>query len=119
MSNVDICQRSGMRLGQSFKQEMNRHARAYVCMATLISTVISLACSIISSSWRASSDMPLVLQQMYIGIAGDKGTGKSHCAMHIASRLYVSKMYVDVYLGCKKLQSSPKWTLFFILEEIQ
>ncbi|KAL7482742.1 hypothetical protein ACHAW6_008403, partial [Cyclotella cf. meneghiniana] len=88
-------------------------------IATLTSTVISSACSIISSSQRISNDMPVVSQQMYIGIVGDEGTGKSHCAMHIASRLCVSQMYAVVYLGCKKLQSSPKCTLVFILEEIQ
>eukprot|EP00804_Cyclotella_cryptica_P006502 CCRYP_012777-RD/>CCRYP_012777-RD protein AED:0.25 eAED:0.25 QI:1057/0.5/0.66/1/1/0.66/3/0/875 len=88
-------------------------------VTTLTKTVISSACSIISSSHHVRNQMPVGLRQMYIGITGDVGTGKSHCIMHFASRLCVSQMCAVVYVGCKKLQSSPKCTLAFILEEIQ
>jgi peroxin-1 len=54
-----------------------------------------------------------------MGIAGKEGSGKSHCTLHIASRLYLSQMCSVVYLGCKTLQSSPQTTLVSILQEIQ
>ena len=54
-----------------------------------------------------------------MGIAGKEGSGKSHCALHIASRLYLSQMCSVVYLGCKTLQSSLQTTLVSILQEIQ
>eukprot|EP00804_Cyclotella_cryptica_P008613 CCRYP_007601-RA/>CCRYP_007601-RA protein AED:0.17 eAED:0.17 QI:142/0.33/0.5/1/1/1/4/0/1155 len=88
-------------------------------VTSLTKTVISSACSIISSSHHVRNQMPVGLRQMYIGITGDEGTGKTHCIMHFASRLCVSQMCAVVYVGCNKLQSSPKCTLAFILEEIQ
>ena len=57
--------------------------------------------------------------RLFMGIAGKEGSGKSHCALHIASRLYLSQMCSVVYLGCKTLQSSPQTTLVSILHEIQ
>ena len=58
-------------------------------------------------------------RQLFIGITGEEGSGKSHCALHIASRLSLSQNYAVVYMGCRKLQSSSQTTLSTILSELQ
>ena len=59
------------------------------------------------------------VDQMFIGIVGSKGSGKTHYAMKIASILSLTRQCAVIYLNCMKLQSSPQSTLISILQEIQ
>ena len=81
--------------------------------------VSSSASDIISKIPRTSQACSINDRQLFIGITGEKGSGKTHCALHIASRLSLSHNYAVVYLGCRKLQSSSQSTLALILSELQ
>ena len=52
-------------------------------------------------------------------LIGEIGSGKTHLALTLASRLFRSNSTGMVYLDCKMLQATPESTLSSILDEIQ
>lgn len=61
----------------------------------------------------------LIPHRNAIMITGDVGSGKTHLALTVSSRLFRSDSIALVYLDCKTLQATPGSTLTSILDEIQ
>jgi peroxin-1 len=89
-------------------------------ISSIANTITSSASEIISRSSIFSRDVLLdTSRQMYVGIVGEEGSGKTHSALYTALRLSLEQTWAVVYLDCKKLQSSTQSTLVSILKEIQ
>lgn len=83
-------------------------------------TVITAARGIVSGSTSLLNRNPLVKpRQIFIGITGEEGAGKSYSVVRIASKMSLLQNCAVVHMSCKPLQASSRTTLIMILEETQ